>query len=206
MKSSKALTRAAIIAALAAILFTQTPSSLSKTATTKMRAATVAAVVPAQANNIGVNGFYSVSKAQRGRTFQAAIVLDIPRGYHVNANKPLGKYAIPTTLRVEAPGGVRVGAVGYPRAVVRSLKFAKGERLAFYEGRAVMRFDVTVPANYQQGVTELRAKVRFQSCTDEVCYPPATRDITLPIGVVGANDPVQRINTNIFGGGRGRRR
>ena len=163
------------------------------------------AAAPAQSSNVGVNGFYSVNRAQRGRTIQAAIVLDIPGGYHVNANRPLGKYAVATTVKVDAPGGVRVGPVSYPRGTVRRLKFSQGERLALYEGRAVMRFNVTIPANFQEGVTELRARVRFQACTDEVCYPPATRDVRLPIGVVGAGDPVQRINGQYFGGGRGRR-
>ncbi len=67
--------------------------------------------------NIGVNGYYANDKAQRGRTVQAAIVMDIPGGYHVNANRPLGKYAIPTALKIEAPRGVTVGPVTYPRAI-----------------------------------------------------------------------------------------
>ena len=160
------------------------------------------AVAYVQSSNVGINGFYSVNKAQRGRTIQAAIVFDIPQGYHVNANRPLGKYAVPTTIKIDAPGGIRTSAVSFPRGVVRRLQFSKGEQLAVYEGRPVMRFNVTVPANYEQGVTELRVRVRFQACTDEICYPPATRDITLPIGIVGANDPVQRINGQFFGGRR----
>ena len=214
----KVFTHSAILLPLATIMLAQTPTSFSKETNPTTRAAmpraasviaTPAAVEFMQSSNIGVNGFYSVNKAQRGRTIQAAIVLDIPNGYHVNANKPLGKYAVPTTIKIEAPRGIRVSAISFPRAVVRRPKFSQGEPLAFYEGRAVLRFNVTVPANYEQGVTELRAKVRFQSCTDEVCYPPATRDLALSIGIVGANDSVQRINGEIFGGGgssRGRRR
>jgi DsbC/DsbD-like thiol-disulfide interchange protein len=184
--------------ALAAFLLTETSRSFSATMPG-------AAIVPlVQSSNIGVNGFFATDKAQRGRTVQAAVVLDIPQGYHVNGNRPLGKYAIPTTVQIDAPRGVRTSAVTFPRAVVRTLKFSQGERLAVFEGRAVMRFQITLPSDFQQGVTELRAKVRFQACTDEVCYPPTTREVRMPIGVVGANDPVQRINTRIFGGGRRR--
>lgn len=163
-----------------------------------------AAVVPLQPN-IGLNGFFSADKAQRGRTVSAAIVMEIPRDFHVNANKPLGKYAVATTVKIEAPGGVKIGPVTYPRAMVRSFSFSQ-ERLAVYEGRAVMRFNVTIPANYESGVIELRARVRYQSCTSEVCFPPVTRDVTMPIGVVGANESVKRINGQIFGGGGGKRR
>ena len=161
-----------------------------------------AALAPAPQPNIGVNGYYANDKAQRGRTVQAAIVIDIPGGYHVNANRPLGKYAIPTALKIEAPRGVTVGAVMYPRAIVRKLKAANNEPLAVYEGRAILRFNVTVPANYQGGEVVLKAHLRYQSCNDEVCFPPKTQDLDLGIGVVGPNDRVQRANGWVFGGKR----
>jgi DsbC/DsbD-like thiol-disulfide interchange protein len=152
--------------------------------------------------NIGVNGYYSTDKAQRGRTVQAAIVIDIPGGYHVNANRPLGKYAIPTTLKIDAPRGVTVGFISYPRAIVRKLKAVNNEPLAVYEGRAILRFNVTVPANYQGGELVLRAHLHYQSCNDELCFPPKSQDVDLRIGVVGANEKVQRANGGMFGGRR----
>ena len=160
---------------------------------------------PSLQPNIGLNSFFSTDKAQRGRTVSAAIVMDIPRDFHVNANKPLGKYAVPTTVRIEAPGGIRVSPVTFPRSTVRSFSFSQ-EKLAVYENRVVMRFNVTIPANYEPGVIELRARVKYQSCTNEVCFPPVTRDVTMPIGIVGANESVKRINAELFGGGGGRRR
>ena len=152
---------------------------------------------PATQANVGINGFFSVDKAQRGRTIQAAIVLDIPEGFHVNANKPLSKHAIPTTLKIEAANGVRTGPIIFPRGNVRSFSF---DKLAVYEGKAILRFNVMIPANHQLGITELRARLRYQGCNDEVCYPPVTREIALPIAVVGANESVKRINGQYFGG------
>jgi hypothetical protein len=66
----------------------------------------------------------------------------------------------------------------------------------------VLRFNVTIPANFQSGVTELRVRLKYQSCNDEACFPPTTREIKLPIAVVGANEAVKRINGRIFGGRR----
>jgi len=156
--------------------------------------------VPVQPN-VSINGFFSADKAQRGHIVQAAVVMDIPEGFHVNANRPLGKYAIPTTLKVEAPNGIKISPVNFPPATVRHFSFTK-EQLAVYEGRTIMRFNVTVPANQEVGVNELRVKLHYQSCNNEVCFPPVTREITLPIAVVNANEPVKRINSEIFGGGR----
>jgi DsbC/DsbD-like thiol-disulfide interchange protein len=161
-----------------------------------------AASAPAPQPNIGVSGYYANDKAQRGRTVQAAVVIDIPGGYHVNANRPLGKYAIPTTLKIDAPRGVNVGFISYPRAIVRKLKAANNEPLAVYEGRAILRFNLTVPANYQGGEVVLRAHLRYQSCNDEVCFPPKNQDVNLGIAVVGANERVQRANGWVFGGRR----
>jgi len=150
--------------------------------------------------NINIKGYYSNDKAQRGRIVRAAIVIEIPAGYHVNANRPLGKYAIPTTVKIEAPKGVTVGPISFPRAIIRKLKAVNNESLAVYEGRAILRFNVTVPANYSDGWMNLKAKLRYQSCNDEVCFPPKNQDIDIGISVVGPNDRVQRANGRVFGG------
>lgn len=185
-------TRIALFFICASLLVAATPVQRPAVA-----ASTNFAPPAAQGANIGVNGFFAADRAQRGRSVQAAVVLDIPRGFHVNANKA-AKFSIPTVVKIDAPKGLRVGAVSYPRAVVRRLGFSK-EPLSLYEGRAVMRFNIIVPANYQTGLTELRAKVTYQSCNDEVCFPPTTREVKLGINVVGTNESVKRINGQYFG-------
>jgi hypothetical protein len=70
-----------------------------------------------------------------------------------------------------------------------------------------MRFNVAVAPDAPIGVARVRANVRFQSCSDSVCFPPATRDLVLAIAIVGAGERVNNINAQYFGGGgRGRRR
>jgi hypothetical protein len=152
--------------------------------------------------SIGVNGYFSNDRAQRGRVIQAAIVMEIPSGYHVNSNRPLNKNSSPTALKIEGPRGVTIGPVIYPRAIVRKLKAVNNEPLAVYEGRAILRFNLTVPANYQSGELVLKARLRYQSCNDEVCFPPKNHDVDMGIGIVGPNDRVQRANGWVFGGRR----
>lgn len=143
---------------------------------------TTSATAPTQAPDINVEGSFGSAKVKRGGIARATVVIDIPGGYHVNANRPLGKYAIPTVLKISAPAGVRVSPVIYPRASVRTFKFSN-EKLAVYEGRAVMRFNVTVPASYKGERVELKANLRFQSCNDEVCFQPKTRNVEMGINV-----------------------
>lgn len=155
------------------------------------------ALYAAQAS-VWVKGYFAVDKAARGKIIQAVLVMDIPEGYHVNSNKPLGKYAIPTAIEIKAPDGIKIGPVVYPRSTVRRFKFSE-EQLAVYEGRAVVRFNVSVPADYALGQTEVMARLRYQSCTDEVCFPPATREVKMPIEVVAAGTQVANVNTSFFG-------
>lgn len=156
-------------------------------------------VAAAQAPNIGVNGYFANDKAQKGRIVQAAIVIDIPSGYHINSSRPLESFLIPTSLKVDAPGGVRAGAVMYPRAALRKFKFSQ-KQLSVYENKVILRFNVTVPANYSGGSVDLKAHLRLQSCNDEVCFPPRNFDQGMRIDVTGANDRVKRVNGWVFGG------
>jgi DsbC/DsbD-like thiol-disulfide interchange protein len=152
---------------------------------------------PAPDPNISVVGYFGADKAQRGRVVQVAMVIDIPAGYHINSNRPLESYLIATQLKVEAPNGVRVGPVTYPRALLQSFKFSK-KKLSVYEKQTRLKFNVTVPANYSGKSIELKTKLRLQSCNDEVCFPPKTYDRDLRINVVDATDRVQRVNAWAF--------
>jgi thiol:disulfide interchange protein len=66
----------------------------------------------------------------------------------------------------------------YPRGKNRKFGFSE-DTLNVYENRAVFNFNVSVPANYKGNAVKVRAVVRYQACTDEVCYPPKNKEITL---------------------------
>ena len=137
---------------------------------------------PQSAADVNVNGSVAPDKVKKGRVVRATVVMDIPNGLHVQSNKPLDKFLVPTKLDVETPSGMQVGPVSYPRAVMRQLKFSKGS-VAVYEGRATLRFNVTVPANYSSGSGEIKGKLRFQACNDESCFPPITREVKMWLNV-----------------------
>jgi len=128
--------------------------------------------------NIGVNAKLATDSVKPGRVVRATVTIEIPSGFHVNSSRPLEKFLIPTQLKIDSPKGIRVGAVMYPRAVLRNFKFSKN-KVSVYEGRATMSFSVMVPANFPTGTSELKGHLRFQSCNDEVCFPPQTRDVSL---------------------------
>lgn len=130
--------------------------------------------------NINVNGYVVGDSVRRGGSAKAEVVMDIPGGFHVHSNRPLEKFLIATQLKVDAPTGMRVSAVSYPRAILRSLKFSKN-RVALFEGRATMRFNISVPANFGSDSAQLKATLRYQSCNDELCFPPQTKEVWINV-------------------------
>ena len=125
----------------------------------------------------------ATSNVQRGRAVRLSLVVDIPRGYHVNAHEPVSRFALPTKIEVEAPNGIKVGSIIYPKAIVRRFSFSE-DRLGVYENRTVIRFSVIVPPNQPTGQGEIKARLRYQSCSDEVCFPPMKREVSVSLTVL----------------------
>lgn len=128
-------------------------------------------------NAQSVSGSIANGTIARGGSARGTIVLSIPGGLHVNSNRPNSQYAIPTTVRLTATGGTVTG-VTYPRGKNQKFQFSP-DTINVYDGRVVFPFTVRVPAGSKARTVTVRAAVRFQACTDEVCYPPKTQNITL---------------------------
>ena len=94
-------------------------------------------------------GLLSADKVKQGSTVQAAVVVDISKGYHINSNKPLDKFLIPVSLKIEPLDGASLSAVIYPRARMRRFPFSMTP-MSVFESRAVLRF--TIRARQRAGV------------------------------------------------------
>ncbi|HEX9961396.1 MAG TPA: protein-disulfide reductase DsbD domain-containing protein [Pyrinomonadaceae bacterium] len=124
-----------------------------------------------------ISGSIGNGTVKRGGATRGAIVLSIPGGLHVNSNRPNNEYAIPTVVSLSSREA-KVSAVSYPRGASRKFSFSD-KPISVYEGRASFGFNVTVPASFKGSVVRIRAVVKFQSCNDEVCFPPKTQEVTL---------------------------
>lgn len=124
-----------------------------------------------------VSGSIGNGTAARGKATRGTVVLSIPGNLHVNSNRPDSQYSIPTTVRLTATGA-RVSGPTYPRGVNRKFAFSENT-INVYEGTVRFPFTVTVPAGFKGNTVRVRAVVRYQACTNEVCYPPRTKEIML---------------------------
>jgi DsbC/DsbD-like thiol-disulfide interchange protein len=146
-----------------------------------MTTAVLAAGFLVNVNAQSVTGSIAGGSVTRGKATKATVVLSMTGGLHVNSNRPTGEYAIPTTVRASARG-VRVGRVSYPRGHNRKFAFSESP-INVYEGRVPFSFDLTVPETYKGNSVAVRVTVNYQACTNEVCYPPKSKEITLRASV-----------------------
>jgi thiol:disulfide interchange protein len=124
-----------------------------------------------------VSGSIAGGAVTRGKAARATVVLSIPGGLHVNSNRPNSEYAVATVVRASAPG-VKIGPVSYPRGRNRKFSFSENT-INVYEGRTSFGFNITVPTTFRGNRVSVRVAVKYQACTDEVCYPPKTKEVTL---------------------------
>lgn len=135
------------------------------------------------ANAQTVTGSIGKGTVERGKSARGTVVLNIPGGLHVNSSRPASEFAIATVVKVSGASGVRVSGLTYPKGKNRKFQFSDNA-INVYEGRVSFPFTVTVPAGYKGKSIRLTASVRYQACTDEVCYPPKTKSITLTANVM----------------------
>ena len=117
-------------------------------------------------------------RVQAGRLISASLIVDIPSGYHLNAREPISRFALPTKVEVQVPDGYKIGPILYPRAIVRKFSFTD-ERLGVYEKQAVIKFSLRIPSNERQRTTTVKAILSYQSCSNEVCFPPKEQEATV---------------------------
>ena len=123
-----------------------------------------------------VRGTIGNGTVTRGAAARAAVIIDIPGGLHVNSSRPNSQYAIATTVRVSG-NGVKTSSVKYPTGHNRKFSFSE-VAINVYEGHTSFPFTVAVPKDFKGDVVKIHAVVKYQACTNEVCYPPKTKDIT----------------------------
>jgi thiol:disulfide interchange protein len=143
--------------------------------------------LPASAQFRGVAATVTpVTGPARGGSVRAALEVSLPDGFHVQSNKPNDPSLIPTVLTVDAPEGVTVHEIVFPKPIeARVLGF--DQPLAVFERNFVIGVELKLPASVPAG-TSVPAHLRYQACNDTTCFPPKTVDTawTLGAGDAGA--------------------
>lgn len=141
--------------------------------------------------------FLSLEPVPRGRTFELAVVGEIQKGFHVNANKVLEDYLIPTTVTAELPAGWRLQETRYAEGKLLKFEFSD-QPLNVYEGTFVTRLKLSAPANAPLGVVKLPLTLRYQACNDVACLPPVKLALQAEVMIAAAGAKATPVNQKLF--------
>lgn len=164
------------------------------------------AALPAAAQGLVPSGSPSVvsvrlaadtEKIVAGQPFRLAVVATVQPGWHVNANKPLEDWLIPTEAAIAPADGLTFSAPAYPAAHEKKLPFSE-KPLALYEGETVILVEGKADAAAAPGPRTLRATLDFQPCNDAQCLAPTQAEATLEIEVAPAGAAAAAANAALF--------
>jgi thiol:disulfide interchange protein DsbD len=146
---------------------------------------------------VKVTAYLSHERIHGEETFQLAVVMNIQKGYHVNSNKPLDEFLVPTFVKLDKKDGVVFGLVSYPEPAMMSFSFSPHE-VSVYEGEVRMLAQGKLTEDIPLGATMITGHVVYQACDNNSCLMPKSAKFELPLEIVGIGDPAVTINKNIF--------
>jgi thiol:disulfide interchange protein DsbD len=146
---------------------------------------------------------WSVDRARPGDTVSLAVVVDIKKGFHINADagqiQPFEDFTpYPTKVRVlSASDGVAIASARFPQAKPFKVDYASGDLMSF-EGRTVITLSMNLAEQIPLGSISLDIQVEYQACSDRYCLFPEKKRLNATLAVVESGKPLTRINTELF--------
>lgn len=141
--------------------------------------------------------YVSLDRVPQGRMFELALVGEILPGFHINANKVLQDYLIPTSVEPSLPAGFRLVKTRYPKGRIQKFEFSE-EKLSVYEGTVTLRLALVAPADAPLGALKIPLTLRYQACNDKVCLPPVKIPLAAEIEVAPAGAKPRPQHAEVF--------
>ena len=133
---------------------------------------------------VSIRTIAPVESLKAGQPAVIGVELSIAKPYHINADRPLEDYLIPTSLEFEPIAGVAFGKVVFPVASVKKLPVSNSP-MAVFEGVITISTEITPDASLQQKDIVLKGKVRYQACDDRACLPPVRKPFSFALSFHG---------------------
>ena len=123
------------------------------------------------------------SDASAGSPVRAALQVRLPERFHVQSDSPRDPTLIPTVLTVDAPEGINVAEIVFPRATEFD-QIGQSQPLLVFEHEFTIGVQFDVAATTPTGRIDVPARLRYQACDDRLCYAPVTTDVLWTLTVV----------------------
>ena len=156
---------------------------------------------------VNVQAIWSVTAAHPGDQAVLAVVLQINKGFHVNADEqqiiPVEDLKLfPTKVAVTgADKGFKIEAPLYPLAVPLKVPFL-AERVMSFKGKTIVYLPVRLEDALSAGGRQvgLSLQVQYQPCSEEYCLLPEKIEIETSLPIVAPDTVVEKIHQELFVG------
>ncbi|MCG9126098.1 thioredoxin family protein [Candidatus Poribacteria bacterium] len=148
-------------------------------------------------DKISAEGFISLDKVQPGSQFQIAIVVDITKGWHINAN-PTREGLFPTELVLPNIPNLTFGEIVYPKG--DTLDIASIGTASVYHDKITIGIPATLNNSAAIEPITLNLELGYQACSEEQCLLPEKQNISISMDIVSTEEIIQRVNQEIFTG------
>lgn len=115
-----------------------------------------------------------------GGIADAIVRVTVQSGYHINSNPPTYPYLKATEVDMADTDEISLNHVFYPKPLVKKFAFAD-QPLHVYEGETPVSVALEAAPTAKKGQQSIPAKLRIQACDDQVCYPPGSIDVVIPV-------------------------
>jgi len=119
---------------------------------------------------------------KRGAAVQATIPLAVDPGFHVNSNKPNEEYLIPLRITWKSTGALQPGEIVFPKPAQEKYEFTE-KPLSIFSGKFAVIANFKVAPDAPAGPGVAVGQLRYQACSDKMCFPPKNVEIALPYSV-----------------------
>jgi len=145
--------------------------------------------------------YVSLEPVPRGKEFQAAIVVEIARGFHMNSHKPSESYLIPTTVTPQLPAGIALLDTIYPSGTLEKFTFSPAKPLDVYTGSVTLRLRLAAAKDAPLGAATIAVTLRYQACNDTTCLQPVKVSVEIKLEVAEAGAKARAVHPEVFTAG-----
>src|SRR5262245_21901845 len=134
--------------------------------------------------------------ARAGGSARVAVKVVLPEGLHTQSNKPRDPNLIPTELTIDAPAGVTVDEIVWPKPTDFKVE-GLDDLLAVFEHESIIGVQLAVASTVPNGELKIPAHFRYQACDSKACYAPTTADFEWSLAV-SATPAADAANEAVF--------
>ncbi len=154
---------------------------------------------------VKVRTAWSLDRVHPGNHVILAVIFDIAKGFHINADKnqiiPVKDLILyPTKVQIiKVPEGITAESPRFPKAHELKVEYAD-EDMMFFTGQAVIYLPMKIDEKVKPGLLHLKVQIGYQACDARTCLLPKNAVLEETLEVVESDQEPVEINKELFAG------